>query len=71
MTEEINKTNRSTCPRCEGRTLRNWSELDAEEQEVVRRIPSQGGYSLEERQRTHRWCTRCWLELSGDEEALV
>jgi hypothetical protein len=47
------------CPRCEGR-LRSWSELNDEDREMAKRLPS--AYSLAERQARHRWCTRCWFE---------
>jgi len=51
-----------TCPRCDKRGMKSWSELSHEEREVVKRLPLSGSYSLEERQATHRWCTRCWYE---------
>jgi hypothetical protein len=28
----------------------------------VQRLPASADYSLEVRQRTHRWCARCWYE---------
>jgi alpha-ketoglutarate-dependent taurine dioxygenase len=52
------------CPRC-GARLRAWSELNEEEREVVRRLPGSADYSLEERQSSHQWCTRCWYEESA------
>jgi hypothetical protein len=42
--------------------MKSWSELTDEEREVVKRLPLSASYSLEERQATHRWCTRCWYE---------
>jgi hypothetical protein len=42
--------------------MKSWSELTDEEQEIVKRLPLAASYSLEERQATHRWCTRCWYE---------
>ena len=68
MQEEINIGTSLRCPRCDGMTVRGWSDLTAEEQEVVRRLPQSGGYSLAERLRRHRWCTRCWFEWSDSEE---
>lgn len=50
------------CPRCGTGRLRAWSELSGEERTVVRRLPASADYSLEERQRSHRWCPRCWYE---------
>ncbi len=50
------------CPRCGEELLRSWSELDADEREVVPRLPSARENTLEERQRSHLWCTRCWFE---------
>jgi hypothetical protein len=50
------------CPRCDYPRLKSWSELNDEEREVVKRLPQSADYSLEERQATHRWCTRCWYE---------
>ncbi len=55
------------CPRCGEGRLRTWSELDADEQEVVRRLPQARYYDLEERQATRSWCTRCWYESTGNE----
>ena len=51
-------------------TLKRWAELNGEEKEVVRRLPS-GSYSLSERQSRHRWCTRCWFEDGGETETLA
>lgn len=70
MKEEINVAARSRCPRCDGMALKRWPELNDEEKEVVRRLPS-GGYSLSERERLHRWCTRCWLEDGNEGERLA
>ena len=47
------------CPRCEKRGLKRWKELTNEEREVVKRLPASAKYSLDERQASHRWCTRC------------
>jgi len=55
------------CPRCDKPGLKPWSELNDEEREVVKRLPASAEYLLEERQASHRWCTRCWFEdLSPD-----
>jgi hypothetical protein len=51
-----------TCPRCDKRGMKSWSELNDEEREIVKRLPLSANYSLEERKATHRWCTRCWYE---------
>jgi hypothetical protein len=50
------------CPRCLTGRLRSWDELDAEEREVVRRLPASLVSSADERATRHRWCTRCWHE---------
>ena len=55
----------NNCPRCGAGPLRTWSELNDEEQELVRRLPASADYSLEQRQATHRWCRRCWYEASS------
>jgi len=49
------------CLRCDKPGLKTWDELNDEEREVVKRLPSD--YSLEERKQLHRWCTRCWNEV--------
>jgi hypothetical protein len=54
------------CPRCDAGRLRGWSELNDEEREVVKRLPTSADYSIEERAARHRWCTRCWYEDNGD-----
>ncbi|HEY0097819.1 MAG TPA: hypothetical protein VGB76_02595 [Pyrinomonadaceae bacterium] len=53
------------CPRCHAADLRAWSELDADEREVVRRLPASAVYSPEERAARHLWCVRCWHEEPG------
>ena len=58
---------RQTCPRCDKRGMKSWSELTDEEREMVKRLPLSTSYSLEERQATHRWCTRCWYESTETE----
>lgn len=54
--------NHESCPRCDKRGLKTWNELTDEEREVVKRLPLSSQYGLEERQKNHRWCTRCWWE---------
>jgi len=49
------------CSRCDGVT-RTWEELTDQQREVVKRLPASAHYEEEERQRLHRWCTRCWFE---------
>jgi hypothetical protein len=47
---------------------KTWEELTDEEREVVKRLPASADYTIEERKRSHRWCTRCWNEnLAPDE----
>jgi hypothetical protein len=55
------------CLRCDKAGLKSWEELDDEEREVVKRLPASAEYSLEERQASHRWCTRCWYEDVGQD----
>ena len=59
------------CPRCQEAIMRTWDEMDADEQEVVNRLPGSADYSTAERQGTHQWCTRCWYEATGDVEQTV
>ncbi|MCA1817105.1 MAG: hypothetical protein LC746_11980 [Acidobacteria bacterium] len=49
------------CPRC-GARLRAWGELGGDEREVARRLPASADFTRGERERRHRWCTRCWHE---------
>jgi hypothetical protein len=53
------------CLRCDKAGLKTWSELNDEEREVVKRLPTD--YTIEERKRSHRWCTRCWNEVVGQD----
>ena len=53
------------CPRCGEGRLRSWSELNEEERELVRRLPSSADYSLDQRKAMHRWCSRCWYESTS------
>ena len=55
------------CPRCGEGRLQVWSDLDDDEQEVVRRLPQARHYVLEDRQAMHSWCTRCWYESTRNE----
>jgi len=68
MKERFKTEGQSKCPRCERLGLKGWTELTDEEKEVVKRMPASAEYSLTERQRSHRWCTRCWFEDRGDAE---
>jgi hypothetical protein len=56
------------CPRCHAERMRTWDELSDEEREVVKRLAESAGYKEAERQRMHRWCTRCWYEATRNDE---
>lgn len=60
-------TNEHRCPKCDSGRLKWWNELSEEEQEVVKRLPEAVNYSTAERQKNHRWCTRCWHEATNNE----
>jgi len=55
------------CLRCDKAGLKTWDELTDEEREVVKRLPASADYTIEERKRSHRWCTRCWNEVVGQD----
>jgi hypothetical protein len=55
------------CLRCDQPGLKTWDELTDEEREVVKRLPASADYTIEERKRSHRWCTRCWNEVVGQD----
>ena len=61
-------TTDNNCPRCGAKRLKGWAELSPDERELVPRLPSTGDYPMEERQKAHLWCTRCWYESAGDVE---
>jgi hypothetical protein len=46
--------------------LKNWIELDAEQRELVGRLPASAQYSIEERKQ-HIFCPRCWYEFSSSQ----
>ncbi|HEX3282872.1 MAG TPA: hypothetical protein VHR36_16665 [Pyrinomonadaceae bacterium] len=54
------------CSRC-GHRMKSWQELEEEEREVVKRLPASAEVDATERQRRHRWCTRCWYESRSEE----
>jgi hypothetical protein len=56
------------CPRCQEGVLRPWDELNADEQEVAKRLPASADYAAAERQGTHQWCTHCWYEATKQSE---
>jgi len=64
-------TGKDSCPRCDKRGLKSWSELNDEEREVVKRLPLSAEYPLADRQARHRWCTRCWYEATDYTEKSV
>ena len=64
----MNKRLNKQCPRCDEQRLKSWPELGDEEREVVRRLPGSADYAGAERQGSHRWCTRCWHESTGEEQ---
>jgi hypothetical protein len=67
MTDSLTSERRAgRCPRCAAAPLRVWSELNEEEREVVRRLPTSADYSQEERAARHLWCVCCWHEETRD-----
>ncbi len=50
------------CPRCGEGQLLKWHELNADEHEVIRRLPGSAAYSFRQRVMMHRWCAKCWYE---------
>ena len=59
--------NDSRCTRCGEGKIKAWSDLNDEEREVVKRLPSAVGHQTVDGQPMPRWCTRCWYESVGDE----
>ena len=55
------------CPRCGEGRMKSWHELADEEQEVVKRLLGSAEAEVAERQRRHRWCSKCWYEAHGEE----
>lgn len=55
------------CPRCYEGVLLRWAELSDEEKEIVKRLPPSVDYATPERESSHRWCTRCWHEITTGE----
>ncbi len=51
------------CPRCLLPGLKTWAELTAEEQFLAVRLPASAEFTPEQRKK-HRFCTRCWYEVS-------
>ena len=62
MLKECEVNNHKRCTRCDNGTMKRWSELNEEEQEVVKRLPGAVDYTDEHRRSMHRWCPRCWHE---------
>jgi len=60
--------NKSPCRHCGGGIVKSWPELSEDERKVVAHLPASAEYSRDERERTHRWCTRCWHETGNHEE---
>lgn len=66
--DNIDSKIRYKCPRCGNLNLRNWQQLNGEEQEIVKRLPASALNTIKERIALHLWCTKCWFE-SQDKEA--
>lgn len=64
--EMSHEPTQNICPRCGAARLRSWGELSDEEREVARRLPAATDFNSGERERTHRWCVRCWFEETHD-----
>jgi hypothetical protein len=58
----MNNFGENTCPRCGEGRLRTWADLNEEQRMIVERLPAPSNEYLEDRARTHRWCTLCWYE---------
>jgi hypothetical protein len=58
---------REVCRNCGSGKLKSWADLTEDEQHVVERLPASAEVSRKERERSHRWCTRCWYETTVDE----
>jgi Zn-finger nucleic acid-binding protein len=57
-----------TCPKCGGAKFKRWNDLDDEEKMIVERLPASAEFSLEDRKRNSRWCTRCFFEIKPEEQ---
>ncbi|MCB1024372.1 MAG: hypothetical protein KDB79_08280 [Acidobacteria bacterium] len=53
------------CPKCGSMRRKKWSELDAEELLLIKKLPGNRVFSEEERKQ-HEFCGRCWYEFSRD-----
>jgi len=72
MRDDLIETRASDdCPACGASRLRSWGELNAEEREVVRRLPAPAGHSVDGRETRRRWCVRCWHEEADDRPRVV
>ncbi len=54
------------CPKCGSPKIKGWDELTADEKFMVERLTAPGKFSPEDRKR-HRYCARCFYEITQTE----
>lgn len=60
-------TTESQCQRCNSMKVKEWNELDEEQQYLVDRLPDFEDLSMSEI-RSGRYCTKCWFRQSRASE---
>lgn len=53
----------NSCPKCHFPKMKNWAELNADQQFIAERLPASVEYTKAERKK-HRFCEQCWFEDS-------
>lgn len=60
---------KSSCPKCGSNRRKNWYELDTEELLLVKKLPRNTDFSIEQRKQ-HQFCVKCWHEFTVNDGIL-
>ncbi len=65
-----NTRSEKICPHCAAPKMKSWHDLDDEQKFLVERLPRNTEFTREQRKK-HRFCERCWFELTDSQETKV
>ena len=57
---------KKTCPQCGSAKIKEWNDLDEDQQFLVERLPLNTEFSPEQRKK-HSFCERCFFEFSDEQ----
>jgi hypothetical protein len=54
------------CPKCQSPKMKDWHELNDEQQFLVERLPTSSRYTHTQRKK-HRFCVQCFYEQTSSD----